>query len=149
MKNKGLLLTFYILLLTFIIACGRRGAPVAIIPAEEAIEKGQKGDITEVKDAEVSEEIRPTPPGPPTGLMAIYTQKSIILTWDEITEQDIKGYNVYRSSGEGFRLVGKTITPAFTDSDVKPDKRYLYRVTAIGESEGEPSKEIEVLTKSK
>ncbi len=150
MRYNFLLSTFCFLLFILLIACGRRGDPVVIIPVEgmatEKVIKDEKLPLTEMEDTGVSEGDETLPPKPPTGLVAVYTRKSIVLTWDEITNQDIKGYNIYRSTGDGYTFIGMTITPAFTDTNVKPNTSYLYRVTAVGKTEGLPSKEIEVLT---
>ena len=85
-------------------------------------------------------------PGAPTGLLAVYTQKSIVLTWDELKEQRIKFYRVYRSEGEYFLPIGESATPAFTDRNIGVSKKYYYRITAVADREGPPSQEIEVVT---
>lgn len=87
-----------------------------------------------------------TQPKAPTGLIAIYTQKSIVLTWDEIRGQEIKFYKVYRSGGKDFVVVGESITSAFTDKNIESSKKYYYRVTAVGNEEGPLSEEIEIVT---
>lgn len=153
--NKKLLITSYFLLLTLLVAaCGRRGDPILIAPPEETSVKKDSGvDITSVKgiglkeeDKAVEGEVNVVPLEPPTGLIALYTLRSIVLTWDEVINRNIKGYNVYRSSGDDYSLIGKTVTPAFTDKKVEPNKKYYYRITAVGVSESPISKEIEVLT---
>ena len=83
----------------------------------------------------------------PAGFIAFYAQNSVILTWDEIQEQEVKFYRVYRSEDKDFVAIGETATPAFTDKNIEPSKKYYYRVTAVGKVEGLPSKEIEVVTK--
>jgi hypothetical protein len=236
-RNKKLLLTSYFLLLTFIVSCGRRGDPVAIIPYKEVgvvkdlkasirdnniyltwgmpesfPEKALKGFVifrAEVPEGVSVEEcecyfvslgfiapdkkrtfeyldkeairsrthiyklvvmdkdnrigkysnvvlvkgIKPEPeevvvtsPGAPTGLIAVFTRKNIVLTWDETHGQEIKFYRIYRSEGKDFIAIGESVTPAFTDKGIEPSKKYYYRVTAVGETEGDPSKEIEVVT---
>jgi hypothetical protein len=143
-KNKKLfflLLTFYFLLFILITACGRRGDPVAIVPSNDTgIEKKYKNDKPEIR---VTKTI---PPQSPTGLRAVYTQKSIILTWDEVTGQDVRLYRIYRSTGGDYILVGETVTTAFTDRNVEPKIKYLYRITALGDSESLPSEELEIIT---
>lgn len=108
---------------------------------------GEDSNIVLVKGIKPeTEEIVITPPKAPTGLIAVYTQKSIVLTWDEVRGQEIKFYRMYRSEGKDFHAIGKTVTFAFTDKNIEPSKKYYYRVTAVGKIEGPPSKEIEVLT---
>lgn len=99
--------------------------------------RGIKPELTEVVTI---------PPKVPTGLVAVYTQKNIVLAWDEVRGQEIKFYNVYRSEGKDFAAIGETVTPAFTDKDIEPSRKYYYRVTAVGEIEGPPSEEIEIVT---
>ncbi len=155
MKKKSLLFvlyfllfTFYFLFLIFVSACGRRGDPVVTVPHNQAgIEKdlnviSTEGDKTDTD----TERIEVVSPKAPTGLLAVYTRKSIVLTWDEVTGQDVRLYRIYRSMGNGYILVGYTVTPAFTDKDVEPQVKYYYRVTTVGESESPPSKEIEIVT---
>lgn len=83
----------------------------------------------------------------PAGFIALYTQNSVVLTWDEIQEQEVKFYRVYRSEDKDFVAIGETATPAFTDKNIEPSKKYYYRVTAVGKVESLPSKEIEIVTK--
>jgi hypothetical protein len=151
-----LLFTFYFLLLIFFIACGRRGDPVMITPLEKKPAKEEinydnrseqelnnnsiKRDSTEPEIMEVIQ------PDAPTGLTGLFTQKSVILTWNEVSGQGVRLYRVYRSTGGEYVNVGTTVTPAFTDSNIKKNKRYYYRVTAVGKSESPPSKEIEIFT---
>ncbi len=93
-----------------------------------------------------SEEVA-APPEAPTRLTAVYTQKSVVLTWDEIQGKEVKVYRVYRSEGKDFIVIGESVTPAFTDRNIEPSKKYLYRVTAAGKVEGPPSMAIKVETK--
>lgn len=94
-----------------------------------------------------SERPKISPPAAPTELMAVYTQKSIVLTWDEIPERESVSYVIYRSTGLRFDPVGETVTPAFTDKDIEPSLKYYYRVTAIiKNTEGPPSEEISIVT---
>ncbi|RJQ54723.1 MAG: fibronectin type III domain-containing protein [Nitrospiraceae bacterium] len=140
-------LTAYCLLLA---SCGRRGDPVLVEPRDEraaGTEKGLEGpgdSLTEQKKS-VQEIIRMSAPEAPTRLLGLYTLKDIVLTWDEVAEQNIT-YRIYRSAGDSFTLAGETVTPAFTDKNVEPDKKYLYRVTAVGATEGPPSEEIMIIT---
>ncbi|MBI4687976.1 MAG: fibronectin type III domain-containing protein [Nitrospirae bacterium] len=88
-------------------------------------------------------------PNAPTGLTALYTQKNIVLIWNEIP--GIEAYKVYRSlqPDGGFASVGEPVTPAFTDRNVEPSKKYYYRVSAVTDTEGPPSGVIEVITEIK
>lgn len=108
---------------------------------------GKDSNIVVVKAVQPKmEEVTTIPSKAPTGLNAVYTQKSIVITWEEINEQEIKFYRVYRSEGKGFFVVGETVTNAFTDEGIEPSKKYYYKVCAVGEKEGPFSREIEIVT---
>ncbi len=149
-----LLSAAFCLLLIFIGACGRRGDPVAIVPREEKnIEKelnknnNKDEDISETrKKGKETPEMKVNSPDSPTGLTAIYTQQSIILTWDEITGQEIRFYRIYRSEGNDYIHVGDTVIPAFSDKNIKSNIKYYYKISAVGASESPSSKEIEIVT---
>lgn len=151
-----LLLTSYFLFLTSLMACGRRGDPVVVMPSEREIVKkdmdegreDQKNSESPVMHKEIIEtaETELTVPDPPAGLAALYTQNGVILVWDEAESRGVRLYRIYRSNGDDYRLVGDSVSPVFTDRDVKQGMRYFYRVTAVGGLESLPSKEIYILT---
>lgn len=87
------------------------------------------------------------PPDAPIRLVAVYAQKSIVLTWDEMQGKEIRFYRVYRSEGTDFIMIGETVTPVFTDSNIEGSKKYIYRITAVATVEGPASQAIEVETK--
>jgi predicted small lipoprotein YifL len=89
------------------------------------------------------------PPAAPKGVVTVYTGESIVITWDEIRSEGIRFYRIYRSEDKkDFTAVGQSVTPVFTDKNIKPSKKYFYRVTAVGETEteGPPSKDVAVTT---
>lgn len=136
--------------LIIITACGRRGDPVLTAPYEEpAVEKA--ADEEETKKPLIEKEpevIGKAQPDAPSGLVAVYTGNSVVLAWDEMVEQGVKQYRVYRrSEDDDYSFIGNTVTPAFTDSDIEPDKEYYYKITASGASEGPASEELKVITK--
>lgn len=152
--HSSLLFSFLFLTLIFIAGCGRKGDPIPIIPpqekaAEKNSEKSKSNDAGPVPAVNKSETdaIKSVQLAPPTGLTAVYMESSIVLVWDEVKGQGVKAYNIYRSSGGEYALIGKTGIPAFTDKNVERDKKYYYKVSAVAGSEGSLSKEIEVLTK--
>lgn len=154
--NKGMRLVSSLLIIVscflFVFSftsCGRRGDPVPITPYNENI---IQEDVDGAKGQYPAEEVTgdqgsgTTMPDVPAGLMGLYTQKLIVLTWDEVRDQDVRRYKVYRSSGDGYVFVGDTAAPAFTDREVKPDTKYYYKVTTVGVLESQPSKEIVIVT---
>ncbi|TNF55999.1 hypothetical protein EP227_01385, partial [bacterium] len=47
-----------------------------------------------------SEKSAAPPPPSPTGLIALYTQESVVITWNEVRDLEIKLYKVHRSEGD-------------------------------------------------
>ena len=146
---RFLITVFCFLFLFSFTSCGRRGDPVPITPYnEDAVTEDMDGDKDQVQaEKETVEQISETlKPDVPQGLMILYTQKVIILAWDEIKGQNVQLYKIYRSSGDRYELVGDTMAPAFTDHKIKPNMKYYYKVSAVGILESQPSKEIEIVT---
>ena len=73
------------------------------------------------------------PPGVPAGLTAVAGVNSIELSWQPNTEEDLAGYQVYRSSGGGAaeRIAGPVDAPNFSDRAVDIGKKYSYAITSI------------------
>ena len=75
-----------------------------------------------------------------------------MLKWDENEESDLKGYNIYRKSGEEavFKKLNETPFPqsSYSDRSVRAKEHYTYAVTAIDDSkpinESERSKEVDI-----
>lgn len=157
---KGVHVFFYIILLCCVLftACGRRGDPVAVAPYDEnPVEKkaGQPHDDTKVMPpvSTVSEKPETKPDEKlmsdiPAGLTGVYTGNAIVITWDEIIGLGVRLYKVYRSSGDKYEIIGETVTPAFKDTSVEKNKKYHYKVTAVGINESAASGAITILTES-
>ena len=79
-----------------------------------------------------------TPPVAPTGLAATAGDGSVMLDWDDNTEPDLAGYNVYRSTSAGgpySKLNGPFVTSSlYTDSQVTNGTTYYYVVVAVDNS---------------
>ena len=114
--------------------------------AQEDAETGKDQDVLDVEEEKGGLESVALMPDAPAGLMALYTQTAIVLTWDEVKGQDVRRYKVYRALGDEYMFVGDTASPAFTDRDAKPNTKYYYKVTSIGTLESQPSKEIVIVT---
>ena len=87
------------------------------------------------------------PPSAPEGLVAALvpaqgqSPASFDLSWSISPDNDIAGYNIYRSEGE---VTTRTklnpallLTPAFRDMNAFPGHHYLYTVTAVDSSGNE------------
>jgi hypothetical protein len=86
------------------------------------------------------EEFTPSAPG---ALTSVATEDKIYLSWKEPPETWVTGYRVYRemTKEEGYKLIGKPVTPSFLDKD-SPLTQRNYRVSAVGPSREGPSAEI-------
>jgi hypothetical protein len=77
------------------------------------------------------------PPAAPQGLAAVYVpeQKTIDLSWEPDTEEDLAGYIVYRAeaSGEWKRISGPQplVGAAYRDASAEPGHSYRYAISAI------------------
>ncbi len=74
-------------------------------------------------------------PAAPTGLSATSGIGIVMLNWNNNTEFDLAGYNVYRSttSGSGYvKLNSSLLTSSdYTDTNVSNGTTYYYVVTAV------------------
>lgn len=79
-----------------------------------------------------------TPPSPPTGLTASLNGINAALDWEDNTEGDLHGYNVYRSttSGAGFSKVNSSliVDSQYTDTGTSRNRTYYYIVKAVDTS---------------
>jgi hypothetical protein len=94
--------------------------------------------VGELRQSEISAIAGVTPadmfaPAVPVGLMAVAGVNSIELAWQPNTEDDLAGYQVYRSTGGGAaeRIAGPVDAPNFSDRTVEIGKRYSYTITSI------------------
>jgi hypothetical protein len=81
------------------------------------------------------------PPAAPQGLVAVLIPAQgaspayLDLSWSISAENDIAGYNIYRSEQEGASEKKQNpallLTPAFRDMNTVPGHRYFYTVTAV------------------
>ena len=117
-----------------------------IAPYDENIIQEDGNDQTPAAEEKAGRESGALIPDAPAGLMGMYTQEAVILTWDEVRGMDVSLYKVYRSSGDGYGFIGDTAVPAFTDHEVEPNTKYYYKVTALGVLESPASKEIVIAT---
>ena len=145
------LLTAYCLLLTVVlVSCGRRGDPVAISPYDESDSVEKSGVLENEKmksglSGTGEEDLAVLQPQAPKGLAAVFTGKIIILVWDEIIGQGVEFYRVYRSGGNESNLIAEVTTPVFNDRNIESGTRYIYKVSAVGQSESSGSDAVEVV----
>ena len=94
----------------------------------------------------IGREVRTGGVASPGGLQARGEIGRIDLTWFDSAEEDLQGYNVYRSrvSGAGYErleLAGSSFTTgqtSYVDESVDPGAEYFYKISAVtsaGESE--------------
>lgn len=74
------------------------------------------------------------PPASVTGLQAHAGDGSVLLTWDAVADDDLAGYNVYRSlDGDHFNRIGTTQDTSFTEDGLQNGYTYYFRVAAMDE----------------
>jgi predicted small lipoprotein YifL len=91
-----------------------------------------------------------TPPAQPRGLVAVLAGTSIRLAWQAVSDTDLAGYHVYRSTTAGRGYARLTAAPqtatTYVDTDVRPGQTYYYVVTAVDRArranESVPSPEV-------
>ena len=81
------------------------------------------------------------PPAAPTGLTADLNGINVELDWDDNSEDDLDGYNVYRSltSGGSYEKLNDTVlsNSSYSDETVIGGETYYYVVTAVDTSSNE------------
>jgi hypothetical protein len=79
--------------------------------------------------------------GPPVNLVSCTGDKSIILHWDQVSDPNLSGYNVYRSSSSTgpFVELNASVLPSagFCDLTVIDGQTNFYEVTAVDANTGE------------
>ncbi len=92
-----------------------------------------------------------TPPAAPSGVSATAGDTIVSLDWNNNTEPDINGYNVYRSTTSGnsyTRLNGALLTSSdYNDTSVTNGTTYYYVVTAVDTSLNESANSSQVSAK--
>jgi pectate lyase len=82
-----------------------------------------------------------TPPAAPANLSAAAGSEVVILNWDDNTESDLAGYNVYRSEtpGTGYSKLNASLLEdsAYTDNTVTNNAVYFYVIRAVDTSSNE------------
>ena len=79
------------------------------------------------------------PPGQPQNLMALPLELGVSLTWDAVTDPNLRLYAIYRNTtmftpdSLGDTLATST-GPSYLDSDVSSGQTYVYRVSAVDSS---------------
>jgi GH35 family endo-1,4-beta-xylanase len=123
---------------TYEITLSVPGEPAEVHTIE--LEPGTGTALFELETALESPEPDTTPPAAPTGLSAAAGSGIVYLTWNANTENDLDGYNVYRSTTSGSeysRIAERLEGPAYTDDAVSNGTTYYYVVTALDFSANE------------
>lgn len=113
---------------------------------------GNHNTLYEEKQIENTYFIDRTAPGKVDGLRITDNEGCIRLAWDSVSDNDISAYIIERAAEEEgiFRTITDTgNTLVYTDTGVKENVCYVYRITAkdIAGNMGEPSEEITGIVK--
>ncbi|MBN1186266.1 MAG: T9SS type A sorting domain-containing protein [Bacteroidales bacterium] len=88
------------------------------------------------------------PPTAPQNLIAAEGDGSVSLNWDDNSESDLAGYNIYRSatSGSGYSKINGSLVAVseYTDNSVINGTTYYFVVTAVDYSGNESANSMEV-----
>ncbi len=88
------------------------------------------------------------PPSAPTGLTAITGEANVPLDWNDNSESDLAGYNVYRSttSDSNYSKLNSSLLSDsnYTDNNIPHDTTYYYVVTAVDANSNESNHSNEV-----
>ncbi|MBD5539839.1 MAG: PKD domain-containing protein, partial [Lachnospiraceae bacterium] len=108
---------------------------------------GNHNALFEEKQIDNLYKIDHTPPGKVTGIQVTGEEGSVDLSWSKGEEEDIAGFRIYRAEeGQGrFVCIADKITYCkYTDTNVKENTTYIYRVAAVdmAGNEGEKSDKI-------
>ena len=91
------------------------------------------------------------PPSPPTGLTALPTHGSVMLSWDDQDHGGITGYKVLRGpDADSLEVVAMdtgSVSPWYVDTGLSEDTSYVYAVKALGAGgQSAPSGVVETST---
>lgn len=97
------------------------------------------------------------PPAVPSGLAVVPDQqaRTMSLSWIPDSATDLAGYIVYRrdlSAGSGIQRISGAaliVAPSFVDSNVVPDHRYAYSVSAVDQDGNQSARSSEVVVELK
>ncbi len=107
--------------------------------------QGNEGTVSSEVSATPQDNV---PPSSPTGLTASSGNGTVGLNWNDNSESDLSGYNIYRSttSGSGYNKINTTTVTVsqYTDSGLTNGTAYYYVVTAIDTSSLESSHSSQV-----
>ncbi len=88
-----------------------------------------------------------TPPAAPANLWALGKDGQAVLQWDDNEEEDLDGYNVYRSTTfeGGYTQLNASLLPApgYADESAVNGTLYYYLVTAVDTSGNESGNSVE------
>jgi parallel beta-helix repeat protein len=110
--------------------------------------RGQESNFSEIVSAIPADTM---PPAAPTGLIVVETSFDFIkLIWEQNIEDDVEGYNIYRSNISNTSDWGAPIAKipkgnqTYTDSGLNENTTYYYVITAFDEVPIESKFSIEV-----
>jgi len=91
------------------------------------------GDNESANSTEANATPTDLPPAVPTNLSAVAGDRLVDLDWDDNSESDLAGYNIYRSltSGSDYTYIDNSVTSAYTDTELTGGTTYYYVVTAV------------------
>ncbi|MCZ2149434.1 MAG: hypothetical protein LC126_16880 [Bryobacterales bacterium] len=109
----------------------------------QAVQKA--GEREAESDLSATMEITPVDtfaPAAPASLTVLSGVSSVELAWERNLDKDLRGYQVYRATGDGpmERIASLVESPAYSDKAVESGKSYHYAVSAVDQAGNESAK---------
>ncbi|MCC6369344.1 MAG: hypothetical protein IT165_37955 [Bryobacterales bacterium] len=103
------------------------------------------GEREAESDLSATKEIKPVDtfaPAVPAGLTVLSGVSSVELAWERNLDKDLRGYQVYRATGDGpmERIASLVESPAYSDKTVEAGKTYHYAVSAVDQAGNESAR---------
>jgi len=101
---------------------------------ETTFTQGKIGVRNKWQTASIDDVLVVMPPSAPSGIRVEASATTAVLTWDSVP--GATGYNIYRAVSENgaYTLIKSNVTvTTFTDTGLKPQTDYYYKISAAGE----------------
>ncbi len=95
-----------------------------------------------VREGKLTEPVDTFAPAVPAGLTVLSGVSSVELAWERNLDKDLRGYQVYRATGDGpmERIASLVESPAYSDKAVESGKSYHYAVSAVDQAGNESAR---------
>ncbi|MEA2709427.1 MAG: large repetitive protein, partial [Phycisphaerales bacterium] len=118
------------------------GAPAGVLSSYEVVAVDTSNNESTAATTSATRPADATKPAAPTGIIVNANTNGITLNWDDNTETDLAGYNVYRSDAIGgpwtkLNTTGLLTSSIYVDTTAIADQVSYYQITAVDASTNE------------